>query len=67
MARQKYYYAIVNKENGNMILEDAKLPIYYNKKVAKRICDNWGTDKYCVHPVLAENLCNFILHQHFNQ
>jgi hypothetical protein len=60
MSTQKYYYVIVEKENGKMILEDAKLPIYYNKKVAKEVCKNWGS-KYCVHPIIAEKLNHFIL------
>jgi hypothetical protein len=31
----KYFYAIVNKNNGNLLLADSKLPIYWNKKVAQ--------------------------------
>lgn len=45
MAKSKYCYVIVNYENGNMLLEDGKLPIYWNKKVAKERCSNF---KGCV-------------------
>jgi len=31
----KYCYAIVLKRTGNFLLEDGKLPIYWNKKIAQ--------------------------------
>ena len=35
MAKQKYYYAIVRKDNGSFPTISALLPIYWLKKVAK--------------------------------
>jgi hypothetical protein len=32
---KEYYYAIVNK-NGNLVILESNLPIYWNKKVAIR-------------------------------
>lgn len=52
MANNKYYYAIVNKENGKLLLDEGRLPIYYNKSVAKDTAKNF-TD-YVVHPILIE-------------
>lgn len=61
MANNKYFYVVVNKENGKMILEDHKLPIYYNKKVALDTVKKWGSDKYCAHPIDVLQLEKFIL------
>ena len=35
MAKQKYYYAIVRKDNGAFPILSDKLPIYWLKKCAK--------------------------------
>ena len=35
MANSKYYYAVVREDNGNLLLEDHKLPFYWLKKIAK--------------------------------
>lgn len=51
----KYCYSIVNKDSGSLLLEDHKLPFYWNKKVAQDICKNFG-GKFCVQPVLIENI-----------
>lgn len=38
MAKSKYYYAIVNRYNGKPLIEDKKMPIYFNKEVCiKRV------------------------------
>lgn len=42
MARQKYCYVIVRKENGIMLVEDLKLPIYWNKNEAINKCNQVG-------------------------
>ncbi len=60
MAKNKYCYVVLNRDNGKMILEDAKLPIYYNKKVAQGVCKAWGDD-YCVHPIILEDMETFVL------
>jgi hypothetical protein len=35
-AKKKYYYAVLNKDH-KLILEDHKLPFYYNRKVAQGV------------------------------
>lgn len=35
MLDSKYCYVLVSKLNGNLLLEDSKLPIYWNKKIAQ--------------------------------
>ena len=59
MAKAKYYYGIVNKENGTMLLEDGKLPFYWNRKIAKERCA--GFSKYCVVRLDLETINNLIL------
>lgn len=34
MSKRKYYYAIVNKENGGLLVAKASLPIYWVKEIA---------------------------------
>jgi len=59
MAKAKYYYGIVNKENGSMLVEDGKLPFYWNRKVAKERCE--GFSKYCVVKMELETINDLIL------
>lgn len=59
MAKSKYCYGIVKKDNGQMLLDTEKLPIYWNKKVAQSVCKNFTG--YCVHPVILEKLESFLL------
>jgi len=41
MAKSKYCYVLADSENRSMLLEDGKLPIYWNKRVAKERCSNF--------------------------
>jgi len=47
MTKSKYCYVIANEENGSMLLEDCKLPIYWNKRIAKERQSVFG-DKWIV-------------------
>lgn len=47
MLGKKYYYVIVNKMSGKMLLSDGKLPFYWNKKVAKDMCAGFNGFKVC--------------------
>jgi hypothetical protein len=58
MAR-KNYFAVVNKEKGNLITIGGHLPIYWCKRVAKEIASQF---KGCVVlPVNADDLHKLIL------
>ena len=59
MGKSKYCYAIVKKDNGQLLLKDHKLPIYWNKKVAQDVCKNFTG--YCVHAIILEKLEYFLL------
>lgn len=59
MAKQKHCYAIVNQNTGQLLLEDGKLPIYWNKKVAQEMVKRFNG--FCIEPVLLEELRRFIL------
>jgi len=59
MAKRKYCYVIVNKENGNMLVEDNKLPFYWDKEVAKRRCLDFNT--HLVQKIVLEDIENLIL------
>ncbi len=64
MGKSKYCYVIVNKENGSMLFEDGKLPIYWNKKTAKSRRDRFGVgvlNKYIVHKLILSDIENMIL------
>ena len=41
MSKLKYHYCIVNKENGYMLIQDGKLPMYWMKKLAQEECKNF--------------------------
>ncbi len=60
MAKSKYCYVIANEENGNMLVEDGKLPIYWSKKVAKERQLLFG-DKYVVHKIELATIENIVL------
>lgn len=36
--KKDFYYAVVSKRNGRLILLGGHLPIYWNKKVAEGVC-----------------------------
>lgn len=59
MPKAKYCYAILKIDNGAILIEDCKLPIYWNKKVAQKRCK--GFKGYCVHPILLDKLENFLI------
>jgi hypothetical protein len=59
MSKSKYFYIIVDKENGQMLLEDGKLPFYWNKKIAKERCVSF--DGYVVHKLLLSEIETMIL------
>lgn len=59
MSNKKYYYAVVNKGTGKPLLEDHKLPVYWNKEVAEKVIKNFPT--YCIVPVNIELFEKFIL------
>jgi len=60
MAKKKYYYAVVKKENGNLLVSDGKLPIYWNKKVAQEMAKEFRD--YCVTRISVDNLERSILY-----
>lgn len=62
MAKQKYCYAIVHKENGRLLVDDAVLPIYWNREVARSTAKKHVG--YIAHPVNLEELHRFILKNH---
>jgi hypothetical protein len=35
MSESKLCYAIIEKETGRLLVEDSKLPIYWNRRAAK--------------------------------
>jgi hypothetical protein len=59
MAKSKYCYAIINVKTDTLITEDGKLPIYWNKKVAKQRVKKFK-DCY-LEAVLIEELTKHIL------
>jgi hypothetical protein len=38
----KYYYAIVSSISKKLLITDAKLPIYWNKRVAQTVAKNYN-------------------------
>jgi len=44
MAKQKYYYAIVRKDNGHFPYFNSQLPIYFRRDAAKGFMDKWEKD-----------------------
>ena len=64
MAKSKYCYVIVDKENGNMLLEDGKLPFYWNKKVAKQRQSLFG-NKWIVCQIELSDIEEVIIYKQF--
>lgn len=58
--KDKYCYIIVKKDNGNMLLEDCKLPIYWNKAVCKERQLEFG-GAYVVHRLELSDIEALIL------
>lgn len=70
MARQKYYYAIVDRDNGSLWkkgdADNEELPIYRSKKRAKEDLDFCATEfdspkKYILQPINIEKLNKLII------
>ena len=58
MGKTNYCYVIVDKDNGSMLIEDGKLPFYWNKKVAKERC--YWFSKHCVRKIKLEEINDLI-------
>lgn len=41
MKKTSFYYVIVNKKSGRMLLQDCKAPIYWSLKVANERCSHF--------------------------
>lgn len=61
MAKRKYCYAIVKKDNAALLLDCGRLPIYWNKKVATERCKDFKG--YCVQPILLDKMEDIILNR----
>lgn len=60
--KSKYCYIIVSQENGSMLLEDGKLPIYWNREVAKeRLRRFVFRYNYVIHKIELADIENLIL------
>lgn len=57
---KNYCYVIVNKENGKMLIEDCKLPIYWNKAVCKERQVEFNGD-YVVHRLELSDIESLII------
>lgn len=42
MSNSKYYYAVVKKNTGKLLLESGHLPIFWLESVAKERCDDFN-------------------------
>lgn len=61
MPKQKYYYAVVDRETGELLSTDYTLPIYWLKKDALAEASHYL--EYIVQPVSAADLHKLILSQ----
>ena len=59
MAKKKYYYCIVNRENGKLLLNNYILPIYHYKYSAERECKHLL--KYMVAKIEIDKLEDLII------
>ncbi len=61
MAKEKYYYIVVNKENDKMLLSSSRLPIFWNKKIAQKVADEFSAKiTYVVRKIVAWELESLI-------
>lgn len=53
----------MEKDNGNLLLDCGRLPIFYNRKVAKQLMDEFSVDKekYTIQPVPIDQLEKVLL------
>jgi DNA/RNA endonuclease G (NUC1) len=56
---QKYYYAVVHKETGKLLVESNRLPIYWLKSEAEKRAKSF--QDFIVQPVDIEKLERLIL------
>jgi len=59
--KPKYYYIIVDKENGKPLIESSKLPIFWLKSVAKERLLDFKSGKYVVHRLNISDIETLIL------
>lgn len=59
MPKQKYYYAVVHKETGKLLLRNSQLPIFWSRNVAHSVAKSWHD--YIVQPVSLNSLHKLIL------
>jgi len=57
----KYYYIIVNKENGKPLIESSQLPIFWLKTVAQERLKDFDSKKYVIHRLLRGDIEDLIL------
>lgn len=59
----KYYYIVVNEENGYPLLDSDRLPVYYNRRVAMEAAKNHSGErrKYISHPIEIEKFKKLII------
>ena len=60
MSKRKYCYVIANKENGDLLVENAKLPFYWIKSVAKERQKAFS-DKYGVFKIELKDIEKLVL------
>lgn len=63
MAKRKYFYVIVNKENGELEDTFQYLPIYKKKKYAKdcMVMDEIPKSEFIIHKIEIEKLMDLII------
>jgi len=59
MGKQIYFYIIVKKDNGEMLVKDYRLSFYWHKDSAKRECEYYKG--YCVVKMKLETINDLIL------
>lgn len=57
--RTKYYYAVVDRETGKLLLRNSQLPIFWSRTVAHSVARSWND--YIVQPVNIDELHTLIL------
>ena len=55
LKKTSFYYLIVNKVNGKMLLQDCKMPFYWNLKVAQERCKLFSEFKVIKIPAKSFN------------
>lgn len=62
MSKNKYCYAVVDKENGSLLRFESQptLSIYYKKEIAQGVVKNFTG--FVIQPILLEDMERFIIH-----